>query len=286
MQIFEYIQSNHNWCNKEILHRCYRGDACSLSTRRAPQVLARRQLIHVSRAGATMPSVPSVPIPVRGSKWVGVRFFARQVCDIRAKELMKQGMQDFGDVLCLPFLWSCQRQKFHSCNISDFCAQECTKVVLTVRSLVFFSGAGWLDFQDRKHFPGWNTPDKTSTSILTAKHQKHQQTCDSVSIWVNPKEDIWSHDCHLWGMRSEIRVSKVPVKMQVSPQAWTFQDASCSTNSLHRTLNCEGHSARCPTETAGCRCYKSCWAGCWSSGICVIKICWKLWWCVHAAVLD
>lgn len=100
-------------------------------------------------------------------------FFARQVCDIRAKELMKQRMQDFGDVLCLRFLWSCQLQSFHSCNISDFCPQECTKVVLTVRSLVFFSGAGWLDFHDRKHFPGWNTPDKTSMSILTAKHQKH-----------------------------------------------------------------------------------------------------------------
>lgn len=42
------------------------------------------------------------------------------------------------EMLCLRFLWSCQRQKNHSCNKSDFCAQECTKVVLTVRSLVFF----------------------------------------------------------------------------------------------------------------------------------------------------
>lgn len=50
----------------------------------------------------------------------------------------------------------------------------------------------------------------------------------------------------------------------------------------------KGHSTRCPTETAGCRCYGSCWAGCWfSSGICVRKRFFEnWWWCVHAAVLD
>ena len=157
-----------------------------------------------------------------------------------------------------------------------------------VLGVFFWSGLTWFSWQE------------TSSWLEYTRQNKHvhidSQTPETwTNMWLsfslgysNPNEDIWSHDCHLWGMRSEIRVSKVPVKMQVSPQAWTFQDASCSTNGLHRTLNCERPLCKMSDRN------------CWLQVllimlgrvlILVCDLCQKrffenLWWCVHAAVLD
>lgn len=139
-----------------------------------------------------------------------------------------------------------------------------------------FSGAGWLDFHDRKHLPGWNTPDKTSTSILTAKNIRNiNKNVTQFQFGLIPTKIFgvmivifggwdpkfafqrcqWRCKCRL--RRGHSKMLRVLQTVCIEP--WTAK----------------GHSARCPTETAGCRCYESCWAGCWlSSGICVIKICW------------
>ena len=104
MQMFKYIQSNHNWRNKRILHRCYQGDACSRSTRRAMAPSFGTKAIdpclqsrsHYAFSASYADSCEGLKVSWRPL------FFARQVCDIRAKELMKQRMQDFGDV-CLSY---------------------------------------------------------------------------------------------------------------------------------------------------------------------------------------
>ena len=159
-------------------------------------------------------------------------------------------------MLCLRFLWSCQRQKNHSCNKSDFCAQECTKVVLTVRSLVFFWERADLIFmtgniflagihQTKQACPYWQ-PNTRNMNKNVTQFQFGLIPTKIFGVMIvifggwDPKFAFqryqWKCKCRL--RRGHSKMLRVLQTVCIEP--WTAK----------------GHSARCPTETAGCRCYR------------------------------